>query len=140
MIGVFISKIKVIKGFEQLSNHELDKIISSWRDDCILIYPGDVAGSGRFEGKTSIRNWFQNFFEQFPGLKFTVRNICVDRIFDFTGTNTIAVYWEVDVTNRKGVKFHNRGFTKLNLKFGKITKSEDFFFDTGSGFKNIWSA
>jgi ketosteroid isomerase-like protein len=139
MIGTFIAKIQISKGFDAMNRHDLDKFLSAWRDDSTFIYPGDIPASGKFEGKVSIEKWFKNFFEQFPKIKFTLKHICVDKIFDFTGTNTIAVYWNIDLTNQKGGEIHNKGITVLTIKLGKIMIAEDFIFNTGDEFRKIWS-
>lgn len=138
MLGVLITKIKVRQGFRQFSNHELEKFLANWRDDAYLVYPGDVPASGRMEGKPAIEKWFRNFFEQFTYINFTVNNVCVDNIFDLTGTNAVAVYWDFEGTNRDGYSVKNNGFTMLSLKFGKVTSARDFFFNTGTEFRMGW--
>ncbi|HRX48460.1 MAG TPA: nuclear transport factor 2 family protein [Spirochaetota bacterium] len=138
MIGAIIAKIQVRKGFDLFSRQELDKLLSAWRDDAYLVYPGDVPASGTHQGKDALRKWFKNFFENYPEFSFKVKNVCVDNIFDLTGTNTIAVYWEFDSTTRNGGKWHNTGFSMFNIRFGKIVSCRDFMFDAGPGFRKSW--
>lgn len=138
MIGAIIAKIQVRKGFDLFSRRELEKFLKVWREDAYLVYPGDVPASGTHQGKDAIRKWFMNFLECSPEFRFTVKNICIDNIFDLIGTNTIAVYWEFDSTTRAGDKWHNSGFTMLSIRFGKIVSCRDFIFDTGPEFRKAW--
>ena len=63
MIGAIVAKIAVRKSFETLHRHDLKKFMSSWHDDGIMIYPGDMPHSGVFKGKPAIEAWFRHFFE-----------------------------------------------------------------------------
>jgi len=92
MIGAIIAKKKVSSAFDALNRRDFSAFLSGWRDDCAFIYPGDISVSGKMEGKKSIENWFQNFLDQFPKIKFTVKNICVENIFDFVGTNVVTAH------------------------------------------------
>jgi ketosteroid isomerase-like protein len=138
MIGAIIAKKKVSSGFDALNRRDFSTFLSGWRDDCTFIFPGDIAVSGKMEGKKSIENWYQNYLEQFPKIKFTVKNVCVENIFDFVGTNVVTAQWDVDFTNRDGVEIQNSGVTVIHIKFGKATLVVDYYFDTGDKFKTAW--
>ena len=94
MIGALIAKYKINHAYDALNRRDFEAFLSDWRDDCTFVYPGDLPVSGKFEGKDAIAKWFKNFLEQFPKLTFTVKNLCVDNVFDFVGTNTVAAHWE----------------------------------------------
>ena len=128
MIGAIIAKSRLRKAFNALNNHDLDAFISGWREDGTFIYPGDFSVSGTFQGKDAVRGWFENFFRQFPEIQFTVNYVCVDRLFDMTGTNTIAAQWDIDLTNKSGTKLQNIGINVIKLRGGKVTEVRDFFF------------
>ena len=138
MIGAIIAKMKVKSAFEALNQRDFPTFAATWRDDCVFIYPGDVKMSGRHEGKAAIEKWFKQFLDQFPKIHFTLRNICVDNILDFVGTNTVAVHWDVDLTNRDGKEIKNSGVTVINIKFGKALHVKDFFFDSNEVLKKAW--
>jgi ketosteroid isomerase-like protein len=138
MIGAFIAKKKVSSAFDAINRRDISAFLSAWRDDCTFIYPGNMPVSGKMEGKKSFEKWFQNFMEQFPKIKFTIKNICVDNIFDFVGTNVVAAHWDLDLTNRDGNVVHNSGVTIINIKFGKALLVTDFIFDMGDKFKTAW--
>ena len=138
MIGAIIAKKKVSSAFEALNQRDFSTFLSAWRDDCVFIYPGDIAVSGKMEGKSSIENWFQNFMDRFPKIKFTLKNICVEKIFDFVGTNVVTAHWDYEATNRDGNEVQNSGVTVINIKFGKALLVTDYIFDTGHKFKAAW--
>ena len=138
MIGAFIAKKKVASAFDALNRRDFSAFLSAWRDDCVFIYPGDISVSGKMEGKASIENWFQNFMDQFPKIKFTLKNICVENIFDFVGTNVVMAHWDVDLTNRDGKEIQNSGVTVINIKLGKASLVIDYILDTGDKFKTAW--
>ena len=138
MIGALIAKNKVSSAFDALNRRDFSAFLSAWRDDCVFIYPGDISVSGKMEGKASIKNWFQNFMEQFPKIKFTLKNICVENIFDFVGTNVVMAHWDVDLTNRDGKEIQNSGVTVINIKLGKASLVIDYILDTGDKFKTAW--
>ncbi len=140
MIGAIIARKAANKAFLALSNHDLAGFMLAWRDDGILIYPGDMWCSGTFNGKLAVKEWCRKFFEQYPKIQFDVQQICVKNIFAMGGTNVIAVHWNIYLTNRKGRVGQNSGVSVISLKAGKVIKVKDFVFDLGENFKLNWSA
>src|SRR4051812_8390522 len=120
MIGTIIARRAVARSFLALSNHDLAAFMKPWRDDGEFIYPGDIPSvSGVFKGKAAVEGWFAHFFEQFPSIRFDVRDVCMRNIFDFVGTNVVAVHWDVDQTNRDGFSSRSSGVTIIHLQWGK---------------------
>jgi ketosteroid isomerase-like protein len=140
MIGALIAKKSVAQAFAAMNRHDLTAFMASWRDDGVFIYPGDIAESGTFQGKSAVEGWFRNFFEQFPKIQFSIQDICVRNIFAFTGTNVVAAHWNIQLTNRKGREVQNSGVTVISIKGGKVLRVKDFIFDLGENFKLNWSA
>jgi len=138
MIGAMIAKQKIASGYDALNNRDMEAFLAAWRDDCNFIYPGDLPISGKVVGKPAIEKWFQNFFDQFPKIKYTLNNVCVDNVFDFMGTNTVAVHWDSEYTNKDGKEFQNSGVSIIKIKFGKAESVKDYYFDTGEKFKTAW--
>ena len=139
MIGAMIAKQKISSGYDALNNRDLETFLAAWRDDCTFIYPGDLPISGKIVGKPAIEKWFKNLFDQFTKIKYTLKNVCVDNVFDFMGTNTVAVHWDSEYTNKDGKEFQNSGVSIIKIKFGKAESVKDYFFDTGDKFKAAWS-
>ena len=139
MIGALIAKYKINHAYDALNRRDFEAFLSDWRDDCTFVYPGNLPVSGKFEGKDAIAKWFKNFLDQFPQLTFTVKNLCIDNVFDFVGTNTVAAHWDIDYTNKDGKKIQNSGVSIIKIKFGKAELVTDYYFDTGDKFRTAWS-
>ncbi|MFC1535106.1 nuclear transport factor 2 family protein [Thermodesulfobacteriota bacterium] len=135
MIGVWIAKKKITSAFKALNSHDAAAFTAAWADDCTFYFPGTTSVSGKMEGRAAIDEWFVN---QFPKVEFRIRNICVENIFDFVGTNVVAVHWELTYTNRDGTEVENSGCTLINVKFGKATLVYDYFFDTHEKLNIAW--
>jgi ketosteroid isomerase-like protein len=140
VIGAFFAQKAIATGFAALNRHDLPNFMSGWRDDGVFIYPGEIAASGTFKGKSAVESWFQNFFNQFPKIQFDVQDICVRNIFAFTGTNVLSVHWNLQVTNRDAREGQNSGVTMIKIEGGKVIQAKDYLFDLGNNFKRYWSA
>jgi hypothetical protein len=140
MIGALVAKKAIADAFEAMNRHDLSKFMSAWRDDGVFIYPGEIPVSGTFQGKSAVESWFRNFFDQYPRIQFDVQDICVRNIFALTGTNVVAVHWNLQLTNRDGRVGQNSGVTVINIKGGKVFQVKDFIFDLGENFKLNWGA
>jgi len=126
MIGAVIARKKVRASFECLNQRDLNTFLHNWAEDATFIYPGDLSVSGTMEGKSAIHEWFQKMMDQFPEINFTVKNVCVKNILAFSGTNVLAVEWDVALTNRNGTEFQNSGVTMITLKKGKAVEVRDY--------------
>jgi ketosteroid isomerase-like protein len=140
MIGALIAKKSVAQAFEAMNRHDLSAFMANWREDGVFIYPGELAESGTFQGKSAVEGWFRNFFEQFPKIQFDIQDICVRNISALTGTNVVTVHWNIRLTNRKGREGQNSGVTVIGIQGGKVFRVKDFIFDLGENFKLNWRA
>jgi ketosteroid isomerase-like protein len=113
------------------------KFISDWAEDATFIYPPAVSVGGKTEGKRAIEKWFEKFVEQFPKVNFKVKNVCVENIFDVTGTNVAVAEWDITYTNRDGKEFTNTGVTVIKGRKGKAVWVCDYYFDTDT-LKKAW--
>ena len=138
MIGALIAKKKIASAYESLNRRDINSFLSNWHDESTWVYPGDISASGEFKGKKSIEEWFRKYMDQFSNVKITPKSICVQNLFDFVGTNVVAVIWDEEVTNRDGDKFQFNGVTVINLKFGKATHAQDYIFNTGEELRKAW--
>ena len=130
MIGAIIVKSKVCSAFVSLNRRDLPAFLSGWAEDATFIYPGNISVSGKMQGKKAIQEWFRKYLDQFPKLNFTLKNVCVQNIFAFAGTNVVAVEWDLNLTNREGRDFQNSGVTIINVKKGRVVLVRDYIFDT----------
>ena len=137
MIAGLIIKKMMKEGYEAFNQNNFAKVVSSYRDDATLIFPGEVPGSGTFTGKAAIEGWFRQWFDQFPSTHFDIKDIYVKSIFGFR-TNTVAVHWDIQVTNRYGRAGKDSGVSVIEIKGGTALRSTDFIFDQGDNFKSLW--
>lgn len=139
MIGSLLAKRRIPDWFEAMNRHDLDALLKDYAEDVTMVYPGDVDGvSGTFTGKTTLEAWYQRYFDQFPVVHQTVKNIAVSKLFDFVGNNVIAVEWEADVQNRDGLQVHNNGVSIITSKLGKATHITVYMSVTGKTFRQAW--
>jgi ketosteroid isomerase-like protein len=140
VIGALIVKGKVASAFEALNRRDLDAFLKDWRRDASKVFPGDVSGSGEISGMDAIQVWYQRFFAQFPELRFAVKHIGVERIWDVTGNNVATAVWDIDLTNAAGERFQNSGVTVVTVRGGRVTRVVDYIFDTGDAFRRAWGS
>jgi ketosteroid isomerase-like protein len=138
MIGAIIARKAAENAFRALSNHDLTGFMSTWHDDGVLIYPGDIWASGTFTGKPAVEEWCRKFFAQYPKIHFDVQHICAENIFAMSGTNVITVHWNIYLTNRTGRVGENSGVSVISLKAGKVIQVKDFVFDLGENYRLNW--
>ncbi|MBS0421993.1 MAG: nuclear transport factor 2 family protein [Proteobacteria bacterium] len=92
--------------------HDLDKIMSHYAEDVVLVSPA-AAGilqdpSGKVAGKAALRAYFNRGLEVYPNLKFDL----VDVLW---GVSSVVLYY----TNQKGTKTGE--FMEIDAK-GKIAR------------------
>lgn len=140
MIGTIIAKKTLRKAYMDLNNHNLDEFIAGWHEEAVFTYPGEIWCSGTFKGKPAIKEWFHQFFEQYPGIRFELQLITAENGFAFSGNNVFMVYWNIFLTNKKGREGENNGVSLITLKDGKVNHVKDFIFDLGENFRLNWEA
>jgi ketosteroid isomerase-like protein len=139
MIGAIIARQAVKSGFDALNERNLDKFMKAWADQSVWTFPGNLSVSGKFVGKDEVRKWLEHFQEQFPQRRFTLKHLVVGSIFALGGNNVITAYWELELTNNAGMKFHNSGVTLLSIKETKVVMGEDFLsINSGEDFTKVW--
>lgn len=132
MIGAIVAKQRVRTAFSYFNDRNMDRFLSLWDEDATFTYPGTLSVSGTSKGKTAIANWFNNLMDSGPTVRFSLKSICVENIFDLIGTNVITAEWENRVTSRKGVERLVKGISVIRIKFGKIVEVCDYILDLES--------
>ncbi len=135
MIGAWLAQRKTPALYAAFNRHDLKAVLANIADDVTFVFPGDVRASGVHSGKEALARWFEQFFAQFPTLRFTVRQVTVANLFDLVGNNVVATRWDVEVVNRGGRQGQNSGVTVTTLRRGKAVHIQDFIFDTGPAFR-----
>ena len=140
MIGAILAKRGVAEGYQAMNRRDLPAMMADWHDEAVFTYPGDVPGSGTFEGKHVIETWFRRYFEHFPAVQFEAHDVCVRDLFDLVGNNVIIGHWDVQVTNRGGQTGAWSGVSIFPLQRGKVVALKDIIFDVGGDFRRCWGA
>ena len=138
MIGTILARRTVKKVFKAFNKKDLVTFMSGWHEDGVFIYPGDIPESGTYNGKENVTKWFRNMMEKFDSINFEVKNICVEKSFDFIGTNTIAVHWDLTLVNLSGRRGLNSGVSIIKINKGKTMMVKDYIFDLGDNFRKNW--
>jgi len=139
MIGALIAKKAIRSGFDALNKGDLERFLNAWSEDATWVYPGKVKAGGQFTGKAEVKNWFEGFIRQFPQRNFILNHICVENVFDMIGNNTVSAQWDLELTNRDGLKISNSGVTILRIKGSRVIFGEDFLRTSdGDDYKRAW--
>ena len=138
MIGALIAKSKVTSSYDRLNSRDIKSFLANWHDEATWAYPGSISVSGEFKGKKAIEGWFQKYFDRFSSVKIIPRSVCVKNIFDFVGTNVVAVNWDEALTDKDGNQYQFTGVTVITLKLGKATHAKDYIFSTDEELRKAW--
>lgn len=129
MIGAFILKFAMRNALNDLNNRRKDKIVASYADDAVMIYPGKMSVSGTRKGKAAVKEFFDKYFDQFIEEHCVVEETYIKNIFALGLTNTVAVKFRTKRTNKAGMVFENTGVSVIKIKGGKVVQLQDFYFD-----------
>jgi len=138
MIGALIAKSKVTSSYDRLNSRDIKSFLANWHNEATWAYPGSISVSGEFKGKKAIEGWFHKYFDQFSSVKIIPRSVCVKNIFDFVGTNVVAVNWDEALTDKDGNQYQFTGVTVITLKLGKATHAKDYIFSTDEELRKAW--
>ena len=130
MIGAVIAKRRAGSSFDALSRRDLTKFMADWAEDATWTLPGNIPISGETKGKKAIEACFAKMLENYPKMRFTVKEVFVSNIFALGATNNIAVEWDFTGTNREGKEFHNSGVSIIRVKGGKAVAVREHVFNT----------
>ena len=120
-----------------LNNRPKDKIIASYAEDAVIIYPGKMSVSGTRKGKAAVKEFFDKYFDQFTEEHCVARETYIKNIVALGLTNTIAIRFHTKRTNKAGMVFENTGITALKIKGGKVVELQDFYFDVDT-LQKMW--
>ena len=139
MIGAIIAKQAIRSGFDAFNEGDLEKFLKPWSENGIFVYQGKVKAGGEFAGKPAVKRWFEEFIEQFPQRKFTIKHVGVENIFDVVGNNTIFVQLDLELTNKDGLNATNSAVSVIKIKGSKIIRVVDYLKTSdGDDYKRGW--
>lgn len=130
MIGALILKTMMDSGTNVMNERDVDAILKHWRDDAVMIYPGNTIVSGRHEGRAAMEKFFSRFMEQFPEhMEFTTNQTYIKNMLAIGLSNTVVAEFSVSYTNKHGERFENSGVSVVTIRNGKVAQIKDYYFD-----------
>jgi steroid delta-isomerase-like uncharacterized protein len=114
--------LRILEGLaEAFNDHDLDRIMQFFADDCSLDMPrGPDPWGTRFEGKTAVRAGLQSRFEMLPDVHYgDVRHFA---------TETMGVSeWLVTGTLRSGKRISARGCDHYEFRDGMVVRKDSYW-------------
>jgi len=138
MIGTIIAKKSVYNAYKKLNSRDLTKFLADWENDATFSYPGNMLVSGEIKGKDAINEWFTRYLDQFSKINIALKHVCMENLFDFSGTNVISAEYESTVTKKDGQDYVYRGVSIITIKKGKTLSVRDYIFDLNDEFRSAW--
>ena len=108
---------------DAFNEHNLDKIMSHFADDCVLEMPrGNQPWGSRSEGRESVRKALATRFEGLPDVHYGNPQHFVD-----AGANTGISKWTLTGTRRDGQRIEVCGCDFYTFRHGKVTRKDSYW-------------
>lgn len=129
MIGAFITKHQVRKGFSAINRHDLDTLMGLFAESAVFEFPTGTVLGGRHQGEVAIRAWFARWFERMPKIQFTLTHVSLESPLTMGASNVAHAEWELNETDLEGNSYRLTGVTAFRVEGGKATYVKDYIFD-----------
>jgi ketosteroid isomerase-like protein len=116
---------------DDFNKRDIKKIVDGYADDATFTSPESMPLGGALHGRAAIEDYLTKFFDHYPRIVFTVKDVYVSNIFAMGASNSLAIEYDLEYTNREGKTFHNSGVSVGTAKGGKIVSSREYVFDQG---------
>ena len=108
---------------DAFNQHDLDKIMSHFADDCVLEMPrGNQPWGSRSEGRENVRKALATRFEGLPDVHYGNPQHFVD-----AGANTGISKWTLTGTRRDGQRIEVCGCDFYTFRDGKVTRKDSYW-------------
>jgi ketosteroid isomerase-like protein len=106
---------------EAFNDHDLDRIMGFFSEDCSLDMPRGKAPWGtRYVGKTAVRKGLQTRFEMLPDVRYgDVRHFVTEKM----GVSE----WLITGTLKSGATFQVRGCDHYEFRDGKVLRKDSYW-------------
>ncbi|WP_051732756.1 nuclear transport factor 2 family protein [Kitasatospora phosalacinea] len=84
-------------------------------------FAGDTPVSASFTGRDAFEQWFRAFYERFPGIRLTPREVIVR---GWPWRTTVVVRLDVAATLADGTPYRNEAVQWLTLRWGRMVADE----------------
>jgi ketosteroid isomerase-like protein len=108
---------------EAFNEHDLNKIMSHFADDCVLEMPrGSQPWGSRSEGRENVRKALATRFEGLPDVHYGNAQHFVD-----ASANTGISKWTLTGTRRDGHRIEVWGCDFYTFREGKVTRKDSYW-------------
>ena len=115
--------IKVVEELEEaLNRRNVDAFMALITDDCVFENTSPSPDGERYEGRSAIRAFLEDFFQATPSIDFQTEDL-------FASGNRCVVRWVFHWINSAGEHGHMRGVDVFHIRNGKM--AEDFAYVKG---------
>jgi uncharacterized protein (TIGR02246 family) len=115
--------IEVVKELEEaLNRRDVDAFMALITDDCVFENTSPPPDGERYEGRSAIRAFLEDFFHATPSIDFQTEDL-------FASGNRCVVRWVFHWINSAGEHGHIRGVDVIHIQNGKM--AEDFAYVKG---------
>jgi ketosteroid isomerase-like protein len=135
MIASLMFKRKVRSGFKMFERGDVAGMMASWADDIVFESLSAQGAAVAVEGKKAAEELIRKWFEEWPKLKLTLKNICIREVFPLlaaiTGTSVIMAEMSVTQTHKTGKEFRYDTVEVYHVRKGKVIRITDYFSTLG---------
>jgi ketosteroid isomerase-like protein/uncharacterized damage-inducible protein DinB len=118
-----VTTIKVVQELEEaLNRRDVDACMALITDDCVFENTSPPPDGQRYEGRSAIRAFLEDFFQATPSIDFQTEDL-------FASGNRCVVRWVFHWINSAGEHGHMRGVDVIHIRNGKM--AEDFAYVKG---------
>jgi ketosteroid isomerase-like protein len=115
--------IKVVQELEEaLNRRDVDAFMALVTDDCVFENTSPAPDGERYEGRSAIRTFLEDFFQSTPSIAFQTEDL-------FASGDRCVVRWVFHWSNTAGEHGHIRGVDVFHIRNGKM--AEDFAYVKG---------
>ena len=108
---------------DAFNEHNLDKIMSHFADDCVLEMPrGNQPWGSRSEGRENVRKALATRFEGLPDVQYGDEQHFVDN-----SANTGISKWTLTGTRRDGQRIEVWGCDFYTFREGKVVRKDSYW-------------
>lgn len=108
---------------EAFNEHDLDRIMALFSDDCVLEMPrGNMPWGSRYEGKQNVRDALATRFDGLPDVHYGNAQHFVD-----SDAETGISKWILTGTSRDGAKKEVQGCDFYTFRDGKVMRKDSYW-------------
>ena len=120
----FIVRQQVRRAFQQLNAGDYERVLQQFAPDIKFVFAGVHSLGGECRGVAIVREWFQCFFQYFPGLHFEIQAVLAN---GWPWDTIAATRFSIHARLSDGNVYDNVGMQFLRIRWGRIV--EDYIYE-----------